>query len=315
MKRITFAPAIAAVTAGLILQTSCAVSVRRNVRILERDSLSAQLLLPAEEDDDFGQQDTYNFMMEDSTTSDTLTIIGPDGERVFFMKATMDSSGTIHAAEQLRGVVVTARFKNIPERNGMVRIAFDVRVPARMLNPHWQVRLRPEALIMEDTVTLEEVHITGREYRERQIRGYELYNRFLATVITDSADLVHTGLLETFIQRNIPLLAELKEDSSAVNPALVKGLFGISFRTAREHYLKRLAIMRNNRRQQRLPDKFEQYVSDTFTGMYMAQTTLYNQMLQQCKLWAYMDTFRIFAVGCFILIPLLFILKGENRGT
>ena len=60
---------------------------------------------------------------------------------------------------------------------------------------------------------------------------------------------------------------------------------------------------------------FTQYVSDSFTGMYMAQTTLYNQMLQQCKLWAYMDTFRIFAVGCFILIPLLFILKGENRTT
>lgn len=264
MKRITFAPAIAAVTAGLVLQASCAVSVRRNVRILERDSLSAQLLLPAEEDDAFSQQDTYNFMMDDSTSSDTLTIVGPDGERVFFMKATMDSSGTIHAAEELRGVVVTARFKNIPERNGMVRIAFDVRVPSRMLNPHWQVRLRPEAVIMEDTVTLEEVHITGHEYRDRQIRGYELYNRFLASVITDSAYLVHTGLLETFIQRNIPLLAELKEDSSAVNPAVVKGLFGISYRTAREHYLKRLAIMRNNRRQQRLPDKFEQYVSDPY---------------------------------------------------
>ncbi len=58
---------------------------------------------------------------------------------------------------------------------------------------------------------------------------------------------------------------------------------------------------------------FTQYVSDSFTGMYMAQTTLYNQMLQQCKLWAYMDSFRIFAVGCFILIPVLFILKSENK--
>ncbi len=265
MKRITFAPAIAAVTAGLILQTSCAVSVRRNVRILERDGLSAQLFLPAEEGEyDYSQKDTYNFMMDDSTSSDTITVVGPDGNRVFFMKGTTDTSGTIHATEELRGVVVTARFKNIPERNGMVRIAFDVRIPEKMLNPHWQVRLSPEAVILGDTLDLEEIHVTGKEYRDRQVRGYELYNRFLASIITDSTELVHTGLLETFIQRNIPLLAGLKNDSSAVDPAMVRGLYGISFKAAREHYLKRLSIARNNRRQERLPDKFAQYITDPF---------------------------------------------------
>ena len=265
MKRTTFTPAIAAVLTGLILQTSCAVSVRRNVRILERDGLGAQLFLPADgKGDNNYYADTYNYMTEDSVSSDTLTIVGPEGERVHFMKGVIDSSGTIHATEELRGVVVTARFKNIPERNGMVRIAFDVRIPGSMINPRWQVRLKPEAVIMDDTVDLEEVHVTGREYRERQIRGYELYNRFLASIVTDSSELVHTGLLETFIERNIPLLAGLKDDSSAVAPELVKGLYGISFRTAREHYLKRLAIIRNNRRHERLPDKFARYVKDPY---------------------------------------------------
>ena len=53
----TFIPVLAAVT---LLHTSCAVSVQRNVRILERDGLSAQLFLPADgKEDDFNYMDTY----------------------------------------------------------------------------------------------------------------------------------------------------------------------------------------------------------------------------------------------------------------
>lgn len=263
MGKIVWTAAAIILAAGILLPSSCSISVRRNVKILERDSLSAQLLIPAE-DNTGDYRDSYNYYMEDSTSSDTLTVIGPDGNRVFFMKATVDSSGTIHATEQLRGVVVTARFKNIPERNGMVRISFEVRVPQKMLNPHWQIRIRPHAVIMEDTVEMEEVHVTGRHYRDRQIKGYELYNRFLSTIITDSSELTHTGLLETFIERNIPLLAQMRHDSSIVDPMQVRGLYGISFNNARQHYLKHLAIMRNNRRAKLAPQKFEHFVSDPY---------------------------------------------------
>lgn len=265
MKSIHLIPAITAVTASIFLQTSCAVSVRRNIKILERDSLCAQLFLPADNiDDDLFYQDSYSYVIDDSVSSDTLTIIGPEGEKVYFMKATVDSSGALHATEMLNEVVVTARFKNVAERNGMVRIAFDIRIPDRMINPHWQIRLCPKAIITEDTVDMEDVHVTGCEYREKQIRGYELYNNFLSSIITDSSKLVHSTLLERFIQRNIPLLAKLKEDSATVNPEMIKGIYGISFKTAREHYLKQTAIMRNNRRQKKLPDKFTQYISDPY---------------------------------------------------
>ena len=223
MKSIHLIPAITAVTASIFLQTSCAVSVRRNIKILERDSLCAQLFLPADNiDDDLFYQDSYSYVIDDSVSSDTLTIIGPEGEKVYFMKATVDSSGALHATEMLNEVVVTARFKNVAERNGMVRIAFDIRIPDRMINPHWQIRLCPKAIITEDTVDMEDVHVTGCEYREKQIRGYELYNNFLSSIITDSSKLIHSTLLERFIQRNIPLLAKLKEDSATVNPEMIK---------------------------------------------------------------------------------------------
>lgn len=248
--------------ASALTLTSCAVQVRQSFRVIGRDSLNARLSIPVSAGEWSDGSDTYNYIMPYETVTDTLTVIDPDGKKAFFMKTVADSSGAIHASEQLPGVVVTARFKNIPERNGMIRIAFDVNVPGEMLNPLWQLRLKPTALITDDTLELDEVRFTGKEYRERQIRGYELYDRFLASIITDSSELVHTGLLEAFIDRNIPALAALRNDSSALDPERVKGLYGITFRDAREHYLKHSAIARNNRRLGRLPDMYAKYVPD-----------------------------------------------------
>lgn len=50
-----------------------------------------------------------------------------------------------------------------------------------------------------------------------------------------------------------------------------------------------------------------------FDSMNMAAKTLYNQLIQQSTLCAYMDTFKVFAIACFILLPLLFMLKEGNK--
>ena len=39
---------------------------------------------------------------------------------------------------------------------------------------------------------------------------------------------------------------------------------------------------------------------------------LYNQLIQQATLWAYIDTFRIFAVAAFMIIPLLLFLHKKK---
>lgn len=46
---------------------------------------------------------------------------------------------------------------------------------------------------------------------------------------------------------------------------------------------------------------------------YMASKMIYNQLLQQSTLCAYMTTFKVFALACMVLIPFMFILKGENK--
>ena len=45
---------------------------------------------------------------------------------------------------------------------------------------------------------------------------------------------------------------------------------------------------------------------------YMAQTTLYKQLVQQSTLWAFIDSFRIFGLLCFIIIPLLLFIKSNK---
>lgn len=54
-----------------------------------------------------------------------------------------------------------------------------------------------------------------------------------------------------------------------------------------------------------------QYTSPS-VAHYMAQYSLYGQLLKQSSLWAFMDSFRIFGLLCFVLIPLLLLFKRNK---
>ena len=57
---------------------------------------------------------------------------------------------------------------------------------------------------------------------------------------------------------------------------------------------------------------FAQY-TDLSTAGNMAQTMIYNQLLQQSRLWAYIDSFRLYAIGGLLLIIIIFIMKPEKK--
>ncbi len=55
-------------------------------------------------------------------------------------------------------------------------------------------------------------------------------------------------------------------------------------------------------------------IADTATAHAMAQGQIYQQLVQQAHLWAYIDTFRWFAFATFLLIPMLvFIRKPKTK--
>ncbi|MBR1616606.1 DHA2 family efflux MFS transporter permease subunit [bacterium] len=65
-----------------------------------------------------------------------------------------------------------------------------------------------------------------------------------------------------------------------------------------------------NIRLQTYSAQFSQF-TDAINAHYMAQKLIYNQLLQQARLWAYIDSFRIYAVLGLLIILILFMMKSD----
>lgn len=211
-------------------------------------SVSDEEPLPDDEED-------QNFQVD--------SIRGTLSEGPVIMNAIRDSeTGEMVATDVISASKVTARFRNVAERAGYVSISFDVSVPAGMSDSRWQIKISPGMRIQQDTVGLDPIFITGTAYRAAQLRGYERYQAFLSSIITDPADMVRLGQLEVFLKRHFPETYAMKTDSSFVSEPLAENLFGVTQRQALEHYRKHLKIRMNDRRRARVDKMYRKYVKD-----------------------------------------------------
>ena len=196
-----------------------------------------------------------------SVTIDSIRGSLSDGPII--MNAIRDSeTGEMVASDVIVASKVTARFRNVAERAGYVTIGFDITVPAAMADSRWQLKVRPKMRIQSDTLALDPVYITGSGYRAAQLRGYERYRAFLATIITDTADFVHLHQLEVFLQRHFPETYAMKNDSSLISEPLAANLFGVTQREALRHYTSHLRRSINERRKARADRMYSRYVKD-----------------------------------------------------
>ena len=191
---------------------------------------------------------------------DTLTVEDIDGKEVFIMKAYRDEDGEMVANDVLDAAVVTARFRNVAERHGKVDLEFQVVVPESMQDGAWQLRFYPDMYILEDSVRLDPVVITGREYRRAQLKGYQQYERFLASIVSDTTKFINIGLLEIFLRRNIPQIYAFKTDSTEVSDEEFASVYGVTEREAVDHYTNKFARSRNDRRLARRDRMYRKYV-------------------------------------------------------
>lgn len=184
-------------------------------------------------------------------------------EGPILMNAIRDSeTGEMVATDVINASTVVARFRNVAERAGYVSIGFDVTVPSEMLDSDWQLKLRPVMRIQEDSLDLEPLFITGEGYRKGQLRGYQRYREFLASIITDTTDLVRIGQLEIFLQRHYPETYAMKNDTSLVSDPVAENLFGVTQAEALRHYTRHLRVYLNERRKARVGLMYEKYVKD-----------------------------------------------------
>lgn len=203
--------------------------------------------------------------LEEEVEKDVLidSIKGTLSEGPIIMNAIKDTeTGEMVATDVINASKVTARFRNVAERAGYVSISFDVTVPAAMSDSQWQLKVLPFMSIQNDTIPLDAVYITGERYRAEQLRGYQRYQDFLSSIITDSTDFIWIRQLEVFLQRYYPETYAMKRDSSYVPAPSAENLFGVTQREALIHYSRHLKYKRNERRKEKVDMMFGKYVKD-----------------------------------------------------
>ena len=239
------------VTIGIILFSAC--GTQKKIRDLHLNAAKATLALAQEQDF------IPDIRKEMVAKRDTFTV--KDGDReILIMKAIKDENGEMVAHDVLDAAVVTARFRNVAERHGKVVIEFQVIVPQSMQDSKWQLRFYPDMFIMQDSIRLAPVIITGNDYRRAQLKGYQQYERFLASIVTDSTKFINYHLLEIFLQRNIPQLYAFKTDSTTVSDEQFASVYGVTEQQAVEHYTNSIAKRYNSRKMARRERMYRRYV-------------------------------------------------------
>lgn len=242
----------------LIFPVSCVQ--QRKVSYLSRTKLGANIQLPSESGYVSGSTMTTQWDGKIEAERDTLVVTDDEGRQMLIMKAERSADGEMVATDVLDAAVVTARFRNVAERDGKIDIEFQVVVPKNMKDSKWQLRLTPDMFILEDSIRLDAVNITGENYRKAQLRGYQQYERWLKRIIAQNGEFIRRRDLETFLERNIPEVWAMRHDTTFVSDEQFLSLFGVSEQEAVEHYTRKWALARNERRKLLKGAMFNKYV-------------------------------------------------------
>lgn len=206
---------------------------------------------------------------EDEPLEDDITEVDVDSikstltDGPIIMNAIRDSeTGEMVATDIINASRVVARFRNVAERGGVVSISFDLIVPEGMKDSRYQIKMHPYMMMASDTVALDPIYITGEKYRNRQLKGYERYRAFLASIVADTTDFIRMGQLEVFLFRNFPQTYAMKTDSTVVDDELAASLFGVTQSQAVEHYTRQWQVRANERRKGRSEKMYSRYVKD-----------------------------------------------------
>jgi hypothetical protein len=250
-KPLSISPSRIVLLIVLFLVAACAT--QKKLDNIKQRSMTAKIALP--------QNETKIPELDlKEPPKDTIQVDDFEGRKVLIMRAVKDENGDMVATDVIKAAVVTARFRNVVERKGKVQIEFQVIVPKEMQDSHWQLRFYPMMHILQDSVALDPVIITGKDYRKEQLKGYQQYDKFLSKIVSDTTKFINLYQLEVFIERNIPQLYGFKSDSSYVSDEQFASIYGVTQKEAIDHYTNKFMVNRNNGRKARRAKMFAKYV-------------------------------------------------------
>lgn len=122
--------------------------------------------------------------------------IGADGaatisEEVTYVNAEKISESTVNEqkttslsdVQQLSEVVITAKSRFTPERNGRVSVDFVVRVPKEVISDNWRVTLSPKLLHNDSVIPLKDVILKGQAFYAKQKQDYAEYDAYMKSIV------------------------------------------------------------------------------------------------------------------------------------
>ena len=184
-------------------------------------------------------------------------------EGPIIMNAIRDTeTGEMVATDVISASKVTARFRNVAERDGYVTIGFDITVSERMMDSRWRLKILPTMRVASDTLPLMPVYVTGKAYRNAQLRGYQRYQAFLASIVTDTTDMIRMHQLEIFLERHFPQTYMMKNDTSIISSPQAESLFGVTQLEALRHYTRHWKVKRNEWKKRNRSAVFSRIVKD-----------------------------------------------------
>ncbi len=233
---------------------------------IRSEGLRADLSLPPE------RQAAFRTIDAGTPRRDTLFVKDEDGRTLTLMRS-MEVDGEVMAGETIDAAVVTARFRNIAERHGMIDLEFDLIVPRQMLDSRWKLRFDPDMYILGDSTRLDPVYVTGALYRRRQARGEELFARYLRGIVTDTSVFRWAWQLDLFLERNIPQVFAYANDTSLVDVDTFEAVrlaqekkyrseTGVTVAEATAHYTNWILRHRNDRKIARIGKMRRKYIKD-----------------------------------------------------
>lgn len=214
----------------------------RKIGEMNRDRL-APSLVPA---DDIRPQE----LGLEADNVDTAELVDVFGTEMYLMPE----------GETIAPSIKVASSRNVAERHGKVDIKFKICIPPSFLHDRFQLRIFPMLSVEDDSTALDGVFITGSAYRRFQQRGYQRYERFLKSIVTDTTLFIRKHDLEVFLERNIPQIYALKSDSTYVTEEEFESLYGVNEQEAVVHYTDKFLKNANLRRIAGKEQRFKRYV-------------------------------------------------------
>ncbi len=161
---------------------------------------------------------------------------------------------------KLQEIVITeSKSKNTPvDTSGRLNMSMTIEIPKDIMSGGWQMRLHPRIYIRQNKIEtfnfpIEDLYITGSEYRDKQIMGYEKYSNYLGKISSEDftydndidvdkvldekvSRYVNKYQLEYMLKRNFPELRSKNIDSLDISDEKFAAVLGIDKQEFIEHY-------------------------------------------------------------------------------